>query len=76
MMLSPIREAGAVGSRLTGAGWGGCCVSMVPTEKIDSFLQTVREKYYLPDARLAALEKRSLFVTRPGRGAAVFIEDQ
>lgn len=69
-------EAGAVGSRLTGAGWGGCCVSMVPTEKIDSFLQTVREKYYLPDARLAALEKQSLFVTRPGRGAAVFTEDQ
>ncbi|XP_063053119.1 N-acetylgalactosamine kinase [Engraulis encrasicolus] len=68
-------EAGALGSRLTGAGWGGCAVSMVPAEKINSFLQTVREKYYLPDPRLAALEKQSLFVTKPGGGAAIFTDD-
>ncbi|KAF4095276.1 N-acetylgalactosamine kinase [Onychostoma macrolepis] len=67
-------QAGAVGSRLTGAGWGGCTVSMVPGERIDSFLQTVRERYYAPDARRSALEKQSLFVTRPGGGAAIFIE--
>ncbi|XP_059402779.1 N-acetylgalactosamine kinase [Carassius carassius] len=68
-------QAGAVGSRLTGAGWGGCTVSMVPGERIDSFLQTVREQYYVPDARRSALEKQSLFVTRPGGGAAIFIEE-
>ncbi|XP_016373288.1 N-acetylgalactosamine kinase [Sinocyclocheilus rhinocerous] len=68
-------QAGAVGSRLTGAGWGGCTVSMVPGERLDSFLQTVREHYYVPDARRSALEKQSLFVTRPGGGAAIFIEE-
>ncbi|XP_026095034.1 N-acetylgalactosamine kinase [Carassius auratus] len=68
-------QAGAVGSRLTGAGWGGCTVSMVPGERIDAFLQTVREQYYVPDARRSALEKQSLFVTRPGGGAAIFIEE-
>lgn len=68
-------QAGAVGSRLTGAGWGGCTVSMVPGERIDSFLQTVRERYYMPDARRFALEKQSLFVTRPGGGAAIYIEE-
>ncbi|XP_012674043.1 N-acetylgalactosamine kinase [Clupea harengus] len=69
-------QAGALGSRLTGAGWGGCSVSMVPSEKTHSFLRTVRETYYLPDARLAALEKQSLFVTKPGGGAAIFTEDK
>lgn len=68
-------QAGAVGSRLTGAGWGGCTVSMVPSDRIDSFLQTVRERYYAPDARRASLEKQSLFVTRPGGGAAIFTEE-
>lgn len=68
-------QAGAVGSRLTGAGWGGCTVSMVPSDRIDSFLQTVRERYYVPDARRAAMEKHSLFVTRPGGGAAIFTEE-
>ncbi|XP_052399908.1 N-acetylgalactosamine kinase [Carassius gibelio] len=68
-------QAGAVGSRLTGAGWGGCTVSMVPGERIDAFLQTVREQYYVPDARRSALEKQSLFVTKPGGGAAIFIEE-
>lgn len=68
-------KAGAVGSRLTGAGWGGCAVSMVPSEKVESFLQAVREAYYLPNPRRAAMEKQSLFVSKPGGGAAIFIEE-
>lgn len=68
------RDAGAVGSRLTGAGWGGCTVSMVPAERTDSFLRTVKERYYTPDARRSALVKQSLFVTKPGGGAAIFTE--
>ncbi|XP_006782709.1 N-acetylgalactosamine kinase isoform X2 [Neolamprologus brichardi] len=68
-------KSGAVGSRLTGAGWGGCAVSMVPSEKVESFLQAVREEYYLPDPRRAAMEKQSLFVSKPGGGAAIFLEE-
>ncbi|XP_061577595.1 N-acetylgalactosamine kinase [Cololabis saira] len=68
-------KSGAVGSRLTGAGWGGCAVSMVPTEKVESFLQSVREAYYLPDPRRAAMEKQSLFVSKPGGGAAILLAD-
>lgn len=68
-------KSGAVGSRLTGAGWGGCAVSMVPSERVESFLQAVRDAYYLPDPRRAAMEKQSLFVTKPGGGAAIFLEE-
>ncbi|XP_029910584.1 N-acetylgalactosamine kinase [Myripristis murdjan] len=67
-------KSGAVGSRLTGAGWGGCAVSMVPNERVESFLQAVREAYYNPDPRRAAMEKQSLFVSGPGGGAAIFLE--
>uniref|UniRef100_A0A7N8XXH7 N-acetylgalactosamine kinase n=1 Tax=Mastacembelus armatus TaxID=205130 RepID=A0A7N8XXH7_9TELE len=68
-------KSGAVGSRLTGAGWGGCAVSMVPSEKVEFFIQAVREAYYLTDPRRAAMEKQSLFVSKPGGGAVIFLEE-
>ncbi|KAM9808367.1 N-acetylgalactosamine kinase [Neosynchiropus ocellatus] len=68
-------RSGAVGSRLTGAGWGGCAVSMVPTDKVESFLQAVREAYYQPEARRAEMEKQSLFVSKPAGGAAILLEE-
>ncbi|KAK1887787.1 N-acetylgalactosamine kinase [Dissostichus eleginoides] len=68
-------KSGSVGSRLTGAGWGGCAVSMVPDEKVESFLKAVSEAYYRPDPRRAGMEKQSLFVSKPGGGAAIFIEE-
>ncbi|KAE8617825.1 hypothetical protein XENTR_v10009206 [Xenopus tropicalis] len=67
-------KSGAVGSRLTGAGWGGCTVSMVPVDKLSDFLSNVQDSYYkLEDRRFALLEK-SLFATNPGRGAVVLME--
>ncbi|KAL6106567.1 galk2 [Pungitius sinensis] len=67
-------KSGAAGSRLTGAGWGGCAVSMVPVEMVESFLRAVSEAFYLHDPRRAAMEKQSLFVSKPGGGAAIFVE--
>ena len=64
-----------MGSRLTGAGWGGCAVSMVPSDKVESFIRTVRETYYTPEPRRAAIEKQSLFVSKPGGGATIFIQE-
>ncbi|XP_038147131.1 N-acetylgalactosamine kinase [Cyprinodon tularosa] len=68
-------KSGAIGCRLTGAGWGGCAVSMVPSEKAEGFLKAVREAYYMSDPRRASMEKQSLFVTKPGGGAAVLLEE-
>ncbi|XP_054883791.1 N-acetylgalactosamine kinase [Poeciliopsis prolifica] len=68
-------KSGAVGSRLTGAGWGGCAVSMVTSEKAASFLRAVRDAYYTPEPRRAAMERQSLFVTKPAGGAAVLLEE-
>ena len=40
------REAGAVGARLTGAGFGGCVVALVPNSQVDSFTQVVKRRYF------------------------------
>lgn len=36
---------GVIGSRMTGAGFGGCTVSIVKTDAIDSFIEKVGAKY-------------------------------
>ena len=65
------RNAGALGSRLTGAGWGGCTVSLVPTDKVEGFLQKVKDQYYEPHASRRDQVNEALFATEPGSGAAV-----
>ncbi|XP_059952789.1 N-acetylgalactosamine kinase isoform X4 [Mesoplodon densirostris] len=68
------RKFGAQGSRLTGAGWGGCTVSIVPADKLSSFLANVHEAYYQRSNQSLVPEKQSLFATKPGGGALVFLE--
>ena len=36
---------GVIGSRMTGAGFGGCTVSIVKTEDIDNFIAKVGAAY-------------------------------
>ena len=64
-------QSGALGSRLTGAGWGGCAVSMVPTNQLSAFVSKVKAVYYHGDK--ACLVNEALFATQPGGGAAIYI---
>ncbi|OWF49832.1 N-acetylgalactosamine kinase-like [Mizuhopecten yessoensis] len=65
-------ESGALGSRLTGAGWGGCAVSMVPMDQVEQFLTKVKEKYYANEPSRAANVSTAVFATQPGGGAAIY----
>ena len=69
------RSAGALGSRLTGAGWGGCTVSMVPCDSVHEFLHKVRFGYYSRDPRKLEVVDHSLFATSPAGGAAILTPD-
>ena len=38
-------ETGALGAKLTGAGWGGCAVAIIPADKSEDLAKTTRRKY-------------------------------
>ncbi|KAJ1764490.1 galactokinase, partial [Coemansia sp. RSA 1843] len=72
------RNAGSLGSRLTGAGWGGCSVHLVYQRDIDQFVDTLKEKYYdkhSPDLTPQQLSD-TIFVTVPGSGAGIYALDK
>lgn len=55
---------GAYGARLTGAGFGGCCVAVVRTDAVEAFRAVVAEKY----EAATGLQPR-LHPFHPSRGA-------
>jgi N-acetylgalactosamine kinase len=63
--------AGALGARLTGAGFGGCAIALATADTVDGIVEALRKGFYAPrnvgDDSLAA----HLFVARPGAGAEV-----
>ncbi len=38
-------QRGALGARLTGAGFGGCAIALIPTELVDNVVEGVRLRY-------------------------------
>ena len=39
------RTGGALGARLTGAGWGGCCVCLVENDRVEHLMKTLQGFY-------------------------------
>lgn len=71
------RSVGAYGSRLTGAGWGGCSVHLVPEDKVEAVKAKWIKDYYkkkFPDITEEKL-KEAIVVSKPGSGSSVFEVD-
>lgn len=62
-------EKGTVGSRMTGAGFGGCTVSIVENDYVDSFIKNVGKKY----KEKTDLEA-SFYIANIGNGAGRYIK--
>lgn len=67
------REAGSYGSRLTGAGWGGCSVHLVPGDRVEAVREAWEREYYSKRELTAEQREAAVVVSRPGGGSAVFV---
>lgn len=67
-------SAGALGARLTGAGWGGCAVALVKKGQEELFLEALKETFYKPLGLGEGCETLA-FYTTPHVGASAHYEE-
>ncbi|KAK4755533.1 hypothetical protein SAY87_009290 [Trapa incisa] len=69
------RENGALGARLTGAGWGGCAVALVKENIVPQFIINLKESFYQSRIDKGLIGKNDLglylFASKPSSGAAI-----
>jgi galactokinase len=66
LLVELAKDAGALGSRLTGAGFGGSTVTLLPSGRVEALRSALTERY-TPATGLAA----ELLVCRPSAGLSV-----
>ena len=57
---------------MTGAGWGGCVVSLVHEDQVESFLDKMKAFY---ENKSNVVIAEALFGSKPGGGAAVYVAE-
>lgn len=65
------RDAGALGARLTGAGFGGCSVNLVRADEVEAFRERMEDDFYAHAVHEPGDSTERIFVSAPGSGAAV-----
>jgi galactokinase len=77
-LVDIMREAGALGARLTGAGFGGCAIALVRSEDAKRIIAAVRDRYYRDERGLGDDPPEGytewsdvVFATDAGPGATV-----
>lgn len=75
-LVKVCRDNGALGARLTGAGWGGCAVALVKESIVPRFILNLKEQFYQSRIEKRVIEKNELglyvFASKPSSGAAIF----
>ena len=73
--MGAAKAAGALGARLTGAGWGGCTVSLVRAGGEAAFIRSLKAAFYASRVAAGVVAEEELgttvFATRPAAGGAV-----
>ncbi|KAK9287724.1 hypothetical protein L1049_016164 [Liquidambar formosana] len=70
------RDNGALGARLTGAGWGGCAVALVKENIVPQFILNLKECFYQSRIDRGVINNNELglyvFASKPSSGSAIF----
>ncbi|CAM6084485.1 unnamed protein product [Calypogeia fissa] len=74
-LVKVCRNSGAIGARLTGAGWGGCVVALVEESSVPGFISSLKDEFYQSriDKQLIKAEDLGtyVFASKPSGGAAI-----
>ena len=74
-VIRQAKEYGALGSRLTGAGWGGCTVSLIRQDQAAGFISKLKDNYFAQCIKDGKVAEDGLddvvFDSRPSSGGAV-----
>ncbi|KAJ1686031.1 hypothetical protein LUZ63_017421 [Rhynchospora breviuscula] len=74
-LVKVCRDNGALGARLTGAGWGGCAVALVKESIVPQFILNLKESFYQARIEKGVISKGDLglyvFASKPSSGAAI-----
>ncbi|XP_054012732.1 N-acetylgalactosamine kinase isoform X1 [Hylaeus anthracinus] len=63
---------GALGARLTGAGWGGCIVAITTKDKVFQFLDTLKKDLARDGIKDGFKLDDLVFPTEPNQGAVIY----
>lgn len=74
-LVAALKDAGALGARLTGAGFGGCTVSLVRSEDVPKVLESVWQSYYVKRGIPNDRRDEVLFACSPAEGAGCLIHN-
>ncbi|MEE1013418.1 MAG: galactokinase [Clostridia bacterium] len=69
LQAEALKIDGVLGSRMTGAGFGGCTVSLVKNESVDTFIEQVGKKYLE-----AVGHEAEFYITEIGNGGREIVE--
>ncbi|KAG7395089.1 galactokinase [Phytophthora boehmeriae] len=72
-LVDEAMTAGALGARLTGAGWGGCIVALVRKTTVSNFMEALRSNYYALRGITSADTLYAMFESAPAEGADIFM---
>ncbi len=66
LVIAARQVEGCLGSRLTGAGFGGCTVSLVRRNRVEAFQQHVASNYWLA----TGIKNAEFYLVEPSEGAS------